>query len=249
MVEMTALNNNGIKNNNKQSKKKQQNKNQQQSVQHSNNRGRYSSNTYSQLLNNNPKEEFDVENTIDRVLDTIPVAEHGQSQRHKTHEEFYNLNNSESSDDESSYDDDDEERPLRGRSNSTNSSLHIISPTTTTTFTSRIEQCYNKTIIILITLLSILFLRDHTPWYKRYQSKLAEERYQNNHVPDPMKVYNSADDDSTQARDHDPTNVYVKKKMKKHDDVNDDDDDKKKKNVYNRVSAGERISDRPAKKR
>eukprot|EP00956_Cyclotella_meneghiniana_P033687 scaffold98358_cov28-Cyclotella_meneghiniana.AAC.1 len=62
-----------------------------------------------------------------------------------------------------------------------------------------------------------------------------------------MKVYNSADDDSTQARDHDPTNVYVKKK-KKHDDVNKDVDDKKKKNVYNRVSAGERISDRPAKK-
>ena len=51
------------------------------------------------------------------------------------------------------------------------------------------------------------------------------EEYQHNHVDDPMKVYNSNDDDSTHAKDHDPTNLY------------------------NKVSAGERISDRPAKKR
>lgn len=227
-VEMTTLNGNGT--NKKQSKKKHKN----HSVQESKNRGRY--NTAQLLLN--PTEEVDVENTIDRVLDTIPITENGQISRHKTHEEFYNLENIESSDDESS--DDDEERPLRGRSNNTDTPI----PRSATSFASAIEHCYNKTIVVLIVLLSVLYVRDHTPRYKRHQSQLAEERYRKSHVPDPMKVYNSADDDSTRARDHDPTNVYRKKKKKKVDDT-----DKDEKNVYNQVSAGERISDRPAKKR
>ena len=60
-------------------------------------------------------DEEDVDRTIDKVLDTIPVNE---EKRHKTHDEFYNLDESDESD--SDY---DEERPLR-RSNSS-SSFHI----------------------------------------------------------------------------------------------------------------------------
>ena len=193
VVEMAPLNNG------KKSKKKNQ-----RSFRESKNVGRYTQ------LNH---DEDDVENTIDRVLDTIPST--GQ-QQHKTHEEFYNLDDNESSDS-----DDDEERPLRKSSSS--SSLHIERRSSPAT--SRWENCLNRTLVTLIALLSIIFVRDHTPWWKAHQNRLAVQKYENEHVDDPMKVYNTADDDSTHARDHDPTNLY------------------------NKVTAGERISDRPAKKR
>jgi hypothetical protein len=192
LVEMTPMNGG------KSKKQKQKHK----STRESKSRGRYS-----QLDHN----EDDVEESIDRILDTLP----GTQQQQKTHKEFYNLDS-----DGSDSEDDDEERPLRKSRSS--SSLNIQRLTSTS---SRWENCLNRTLVTLIALLSFIFIRDHTPWWKNYQSRIAMEKYENEHVQDPMKVYNSADDDSTHARDHDPTNVY------------------------NKVSAGERISDRPAKKR
>lgn len=193
MVEMAPLNGN------KSNKKKQR------QIKESKSKGRYS-----QIEDN----EEDVEHTIDRVLDTIPVND---DQQHKTHEDFYNLDESDESDSDSDY---DEERPLR-RSNSS-SSLRIRRSIPTT---PRWENCLNRIVVTLIAFLSFVFIRDHTPWWKNYQNRIAMEKYEQNHGNDPMKVYNSNDDDSTHARDHDPMNLY------------------------NKVSAGERISDRPAKKR
>jgi hypothetical protein len=208
LVEMTPLS----------TKKKKKKQHRSSSIKQSKNKGRYS-----QL--DQEEEDDDVEKSIDRVLDSIPGTNPQQQQR-KTHEEFYNLSSDKSDDSDS----DDEERPLTQNSSSR---THHSSFLTNHTATSFREKCLNR---LLLALISLLFLRDHTPWYKSYQQRLAIQKYNSNHQEDPMKVYNSGDDDSMNARDHDPTGDSLSK-VKKLD------------KLYFGKSAGERISGRPAEKR
>ncbi|KAL3804694.1 hypothetical protein HJC23_008509 [Cyclotella cryptica] len=158
-----------------------------------------------------------VEQDIDGLLDEISDA----GKHRKAHEELYNRNDEQEYETDDDSDDYDEERPLRRSSSS--SSLHIRRSTAPNVL-SRTEKCLNHTLALVIGLLSLVFIRDHTPWWKRYQSRVAMEKYENEMTVDPMKVYNTNDDDSTHARDHDPLNLY------------------------NEVTAGKRISDRPAEK-
>lgn len=160
--------------------------------------------------------EDDVEHDIDDMLDKIS----GTGKHHKTNEKLYNFNDEQ--DEESDDDDYDEERPLR---RSTSSSSIYIQRSNVPTALSRTETCLNRTLALVIALLSLVFIRDHTPWWKKYQSRVAMEKYENERTSDPMKVYNTNDDDSTKARDHDPLNLYKD------------------------ITAGKRISDRPAEKR
>mmetsp|Transcript_9229 Transcript_9229/g.19204 ORF Transcript_9229/g.19204 Transcript_9229/m.19204 type:complete len:1272 (+) Transcript_9229:90-3905(+) len=154
----------------------------------------------------------------------------------KTHEAFYNLrdtdndeenvqlnrindldsNWSESEEDED--DDDDEERPLRKTKRSkllTRNARHSI--------ISQFEQCINRTLLIAIALVGLILARDRTSWWKNHK-QLQLQKLGQDSDRDPMSIYNSNDDDSTQTRDHDPLNKY------------------------SQYTAGERISKRPAHK-
>jgi hypothetical protein len=140
--------------------------------------------------------------------------------RVKTHEEFYNHY-----DDDSDGDSDDEERPLR-RSNSSSSIKLDRRTRPLQSILSRSEQCLNRTLLIAFVLLCFIFIRDKTPWWKDYKSRVAlQDHAANDATTDPMAVYNTNDDDSTHTKDHDPTNKYAE------------------------FTAGQRISDRPAHKR
>jgi hypothetical protein len=198
LVEMTPMNGKS-----KKQKKSKQGKNDDGAWQPS--KGRYSE------IPPNQNQE-DVEHDIDDMLDAIPATQH------KNHKEFYNFDPDK--EDESSSDD-DEERPLR-RSDSS-SSFYIQRKAAKPE--SFMEKCLNRTLITVIALLTIVYIRDHTTWYKEYQSRVAMEKYENELITDPMSVYNTNDDDSTHTKDHDPTNKY------------------------NKFTAGERISDRKPEKR
>lgn len=153
----------------------------------------------------------------------------------KTHEAFYNLRDTDNDEDmqfneindhelnwsESEEDedyDDDEERPLRKTKRSkllTRNAHHSIM--------SQFEQCINRTLLIAIALVGLILARDRTSWWKNHE-RLQLQKLGQDSDRDPMSVYNSNDDDSTQTRDHDPLNKY------------------------SQYTAGERISKRPAHK-
>jgi len=157
-------------------------------------------------------------------------SEHGVTR----HEEFYNY---QVDDDDS--DDEDEERPLRRTRSKLRQNRRSPPPIIT-----RCERYQNRALVAALALVALLFVRDHSPWWKKHKARVEYEKHHHHHKDgtddddsvrnvklDPMAVYNTNDDDSTHTKDHDPLLKYVKEE-----------------NKYNEHSAGERISGRPAQK-
>lgn len=139
----------------------------------------------------------------------------------RRHEEFYNYADDDEELTDDDYDeDDDEERPLR-RSRSSNR-LRQMRRRPQQSVLSRSEQFLNRTLVVAFAIITFIFIRDHTPWWKEHERRAALQKRHHHHFLDgtdddldekkidPMAVYNTNDDDSIHTRDHDPLNRYEK---------------------------------------
>lgn len=225
-VEMTSLNSKASEQ--RKAKKEERTLKQQEKAQQSQfSLGRY------ETVNSNHSSE----NESDGELDDFSYGDvNDESSEHgiTRHEEFYNYDDDDDSDDE------DEERPLRR----TRSKLRQNRRSPPPPIMTRCETYQNRALVAAFALVALLFVRDHTSWWKKHKARVEYEKHHHHHKDgtddddsvrnvklDPMAVYNSNDDDSTHTKDHDPLHKYVKEE-----------------NKYNEHSAGERIAGRPAQK-
>ncbi|KAL7499269.1 hypothetical protein ACHAWT_006890 [Skeletonema menzelii] len=225
-VEMTSYTSKASKE--RKAKKEKRRLQQQQKAQQSQfSMGRYETGNSNQSESDGESYEFSYG---DDGADTDESSEHGITR----HEDFYNY-------DEDDSDDEDEERPLRRSRSSNKLPNNRRSPPPIMT---RCERYQNRALVAAFAMVALLFVRDHTPWWKNHKTRVEFEKHHHHHEDgsddddnvrnvklDPMAVYNSNDDDSTHTKDHDPLHKYIKED-----------------NKYNEHSAGERISGRPAQK-
>ena len=224
-VEMTSLNN-GKSAKERKAKKEERRLQQQQRAQQSH----FSQGRYDYVSSSQSESDDESDNCYDDD-DDDECTDHGR----RRHEEFYNYDY-----EEADSTDEDEERPLRRPRSSNKRRNDRESPPILT----HCERVQNRALVAAFALVALLFVRDHTPWWKKHTARVEIEKYHHHHGDgsddddsvrnvklDPMAVYNSNDDDSTHTKDHDPLHQYIKED-----------------NKYNEHSAGERISSRPAQK-